>query len=464
MGCPPAVDDPAPAADQKTIPEPTPSIVPLKTPNRIPPEPAFENRAQPNIVIVLIDQLRADQLGIHGSPEENTPNLDRLARGGFYFEHARAPAPWTYPSTVSLLTGLYPSAHGANRLKSPDGAPGSHWINTLSSEITTVGEYAKRTGYRTAGFVTNPYLKPASNVHQGFDHWQHDFVENWATDPADDNAEWWLESSYADSVNPAVTAWARTNTDIPALIYVHYIDVHGPWELAPWRKDGSPHGRNYREEYSISVRHTDRYVGELHSDLDEIFDGNMLFIVTADHGNHLEVEDCNSAYKEAKQSLHDFNLHVPLIFADTGALPYHGSSSRNVSLVDVVPTLLAALSLQPDTWLDGVPLWPVMRGGPDEPRAIHAEVDDRWVSQAVVEGEIKWINLDAPERARFEYHWVTDPHELAEPLGKPDAAQAERFRDLELQHTAMELRAPDRAGLSLEKETLDQLRALGYVE
>jgi arylsulfatase A-like enzyme len=432
-------------------------------PSRVEPAEEFADGTAPNVVLILVDQLRADRLGMHGSPADLTPNLDAMARDGFYFRHARSAAPWTFPSVASLLTGLYPSAHGANRDKTSPAREGSHWINSLSPEITTLAEYAKRAGYQTGGFVTNPYLKPDGRLNQGFDHWEHDFVKTWASGPRNDHTEWWMESSYADSVNPRVLAWATDRVGAPAFLYVHYIDVHGPWELAPWRKSADFRARGFRDEYEIATAYIDRKIGELYRELDELYTGDLIFIVTSDHGNHLELEDFSSGYKKAKQSLHEFNLHVPLIF--TGRrLPYHGNSPENVSLVDVLPTLLAVFAEQPDARLDGVSLWAHLRGEAVPRREIFAEVDDEWVSQSVIVDNLKRIHLEKPRPGNFEYDWRRDPHEISPPLRSVSRDQGERLLALEAAFLAMKTRSPGNEPVELDDRTVEQLRSLGYIE
>src|SRR6185503_15184383 len=116
----------------------------------------------PNIVLVVVDTLRADHVGAYGYPEGTTPHLDAFARDAVRFEHAFSQASWTRPSFASILTSRYPSSH--RTIYKPDSLPG---------EITTLAEVVQDQGYRTAGFVTNFNVAPYFNFGQGFDEYTY---------------------------------------------------------------------------------------------------------------------------------------------------------------------------------------------------------------------------------------------------------------------------------------------------
>ncbi len=429
--------------------------------------------APPNIVLILVDQLRADRVGVYGSPLGLTPRLDRMAREGFYFLRARSPAPWTYPAVVSLHTGLYPRAHGASRLKTDDHG---WWISKVSQEVTTLAEHLEARGYATAGFIANPYLKPESNFPQGFDHYEHDFVDLWALDPANDNDHWWKGSSYANTLNPRVLRFANQSLEQPQFIYVHYIDVHGPWDDAPFLADPCPAIAECSEAnrmapgmiYFRSIHYIDRKIGDLYEALDARFDGNLLFVVTSDHGRTMQQGDLSNRFKVDKASLHDYNLWVPLIFAPTRFFGHRGSTADNVSLVDVLPTLLdLAFADAAEVETHDISLVPSMRGEPLPDRTLLAESDDHAVgyrAEAAIRGDSKFISVLIPERAYFEYDLRADPLELADPLDALSAIQKERLLDLELRLEAIAKQSVPSTPATLDERTVEQLRALGYTD
>ena len=131
--------------------------------------------------------------------------------------------------------------------------------------------------------------------------------------------------------------------------------------------------------YHRAIRYTDAKVGELYDDLNRELDGDLVFIVVADHGRPLTEQDRSSPFKMSKASLHDFNLAVPMIVAGTRFQQARGVVDEPVSLVDVAPTILDLIGYRAAgaaPRFDGVSITPAMRGRPLEPRPIFAEVDD----------------------------------------------------------------------------------------
>jgi len=416
-----------------------------------------------NIVIVLIDQLRADRVGAYGSRLGLTPEIDSLAREGFVFERARSAAPWTYPSVVSLLTGLTPARHGAGRLR---GAEKGWWIGPVSQNLVTLAERLQALGFETAGFVANPYLKPGVGVNQGFGLWRHDFVQSWASDPANSHAKWWQASSYADSVNKAVLAWAASSSAPRRFAYVHYIDAHGPWDAAPFLTDAEKRDLSYGEKYHRGIHYVDARVGELWHQLRRLWGDDLLLIVTSDHGQAQRPEDVSNPLKENKGSLHDFNLRVPLILASHGSMRVRGRWHGNVSLVDVAPTLIELVGGDPhDPPFEGQSLVPILEGraSPSHERRIYAENRDRGLaSQALLLGQDKYVAVAQPVRGHFHYHLEMDPDEMAPLLSRESDEERARFQELAKSVAARRALAPKPADVQLDPEVVERLRALGY--
>ena len=118
--------------------------------------------AAPNIVLVVVDTLRATALGCLGNPRDTSPCMDRLAREGALFERAYSSAPWTIPGTASVLTGL----------SVPQPGLGDSASNPLSERIDTLATVLSRAGFTTAGFSCNPLIDAARNFHRGFETFQ----------------------------------------------------------------------------------------------------------------------------------------------------------------------------------------------------------------------------------------------------------------------------------------------------
>ncbi|MHC4380050.1 MAG: sulfatase, partial [Planctomycetota bacterium] len=188
----------------------------------------------PNIVVVVIDTLRADHLSCYGySPGEDSisPVLDGLAAAGTRFDKAYAQAPWTRPSTASLFTGLYPASHGIVTPYDPLGA-----------DLPTIATMLRSRGYRTVGFSANPQIAPAFGFHHGFQRFWNSTVHieslsagvrlarKLGIGSAPPPLRRGVHDSTADDVNRKVIRWLQSAPeDAPTFLYVHYLDPHDPY-------------------------------------------------------------------------------------------------------------------------------------------------------------------------------------------------------------------------------------------
>ena len=318
----------------------------------------------PNVVMVTIDTLRADHLGCYGYDRPTSPFLDSIAEAGTRFADPVAPAAWTKPSTGTILTGLYPSRHGAlyhgSTLRLPEGE-------------RTLAEGFQDAGYVTAGFVSNPNIKKVFDFDRGFDVFFDSPVEDTLTlacirgtyfgrmlmDLLRHQFNWKYENDVL-SMNRHVLAWLRENGDRRFFLYVHYIDPHIPYDPpAEYRKDfDRDHGfviSNKRKElvgkdrYDAEIRYTDDGVRELVDGLKEAgaWD-DTVFIVTSDHGEE---------FFEHGVLGHGFSLHrevvgVPLIFHGPG-IPAGRVVEGFVPILDLAATTLDAAGLDVETFGDG---------------------------------------------------------------------------------------------------------------
>ena len=180
--------------------------------------PGARSAPRPNILLVLIDTLRADRLGVYGNERGLTPFLDEIAKSGTVFSHAYAPSSWTCPSIASLFTSRYPSQHGAT---TPDA-------RLVASEVT-LAESLSASGYATAGFVANLRLDERLGFGQGFDHWrvfkQLPLVRGKVVQTY--SMEW---------LNPQQTA----SPDQPIFLYLHLTEPHSPYGVSGRQESVSP--------------------------------------------------------------------------------------------------------------------------------------------------------------------------------------------------------------------------------
>jgi arylsulfatase A-like enzyme len=436
-------------------------------------------REPSDVVLVVIDTLRADRLGCYGNGKGLTPFLDELASRGTVFSRAYAASSWTVPSVASLFTSRYPSQHHVTTFDAK-----------LPAREVTLAERLAGAGYVTAGFVANFRLERKLGYAQGFSVW--DVYRNV---PAELRrpALRWVKHQRAQS--PAA----------PQLLYLHYMQPHSPYEppgpvrarLLPASVDQSEVARlnamlrqspfDLRPEdiekleglYDGDVASLDARLRKTFGELDELGVLDHAFVVvTADHGEEFH----EHGRFQHGSSLFEETVRVPLIFVGPGIAA--GRVEENVSLVDVAPTLLDLLGLPPQPSFEGRSLVSRMkprgflarlvgRGAGEQKEDVVLElpetgsrIDVRAHSSALVAGFSKLI---LPVRrksdvgpAREIYDLASDPGERHPnpPALAGDASRLESELKAKLKALAARTGRAERAPLG--KAAKEELRALGY--
>lgn len=424
-----------------------------------------------NIVVVVVDTLRADRVGAATAHGSLTPFLDDLGRRGVRFTHAYSTSSWTNPSVASLFTSRYPSQHLVHGFDS-----------TLAADEVTLAKRLHAAGWLTAGFSANPQLQAQHGYGQGFDAWQ--------TFPS--------FKLPGPELRAACLQWIdahwRRGSGGPLFLYLQYMEPHAPYEPpAPFRAQVAP---GMSDE--TMRRANDLLVGFLWADLtaadvavlSSLYDGEVaavdaelrtlfreleargvldgaLILVTADHGEE---------FREHALLTHGFTLynqaiHVPLVVVGT-PFPPGVAVDSNVSLLDVGPTLLGLAAEPAEPRFEGRSLVPVLYGLAP-PRDVLAELlasqtlDFRRHAAALVREDIKLL-VSPSSRPEFQQDTVfdlaTDPLE-AHP-DPPGTAIDGLLMRLDLERTLGQLapREGEERHRELTPEQRDWLRALGYVE
>ncbi len=422
-----------------------------------------------HVVLVTVDTLRADHLGVYGG-DVATPHFDRLAREGVLVEQAVAHVPLTRPSHVALMSGLLPSVTGVRDNVSPSPIP----------QVPLLAEVLSAEGFETAGFVSAVVISRSSGLSRGFDHYSDQFDArpedprflNKAQKPGDETvaeAMSWLASSIAVD-------------DSRVFLWLHLYDPHEPYEPP------EPYASRYADRpYAGEVAWTDELIGRVDAELKRLgVVDETLLVVTSDHGEGLGDHD---------ELLHGFfayesTLRVPLIARGPGIVP--GSRLQAVAgLVDLYPTILdlVGVAVTVDTGtvdtgtvdtgtvdtgtvgieLSGRSLAATFRGGPELAEVpVYAEtlvprLKFGWSDLRVLrEGRYKFIQAPRPEL----YDVLADPGEL-ENLVQRERGRAGQMRDtlaaLIDADSAAAQKATRGAAASPAPDLLEQLGALGYV-
>ncbi|MEE8278834.1 MAG: sulfatase [Thermoanaerobaculia bacterium] len=421
------------------------------------------------MVLVVVDTLRADHLGLYGYRRPTSPELDRWAQKGAVFENAYATSPWTLASFGSLYTGRLPERHRAGFKF------GRRRFSSLDPAVPTLAELFAAEGHTTASIITNVYLGPTFGLDRGFET----FV-----DLAGDATE---PPQTADVVVDRALAWlAERRPDEPFLLSIHLLDPHLPYGAPPPERGRFTRGyagalqlpfdrlgqvrsgklrlteadREFLAgAYDEEIAFVDRQLGRLFVGLDEagLFERGLVFF-TSDHGEefleHGGFEHGHAMFQEV--------LRIPMIVWGAGIDA--GRLASPVSLIDILPTLAEAAGFHVPAGVEGTSLWGALARGEDLPPG-------RWVAaqwtlqgpqrQALVAWPLKAVLNLRTGRARL-FHLVDDPAE------RRDLAATDRDR---LQELLRDLRRilPDRrpsegAVATLDERTEAQLRALGYLQ
>ena len=327
------------------------------------------SRTRPrNVVLISLDTVRADRMSLFGGVRRTTPAIEALARDGVTFDRAYSAAPWTLPAHAAMLTGRYPSS-----LSEGDDAP----LYRLAPMLSTL---LRERGYDTAAVTGGGFVDAGHGANVGFDTYHEGDV---------DLALEWLRARQG-----ATPFFLFFHTYIAHLPYrdFRYVEGVDGGQLTVLR-DGSPKERleayyaltcglgTYTDAekqfllaaYDGGVAAADELVGRLVAALrDRQLLADTIVIVTSDHGEEFWDHAGRAAYHG--HTLYNELLHVPLVWYDP-SLPRRGVRvDAPVSLVDIVPTVLARLALPSAADVDGVDLGALLEGSADSAeRALFAE-------------------------------------------------------------------------------------------
>ena len=397
---------------------------------------AGPDRAVPDrVLLVTIDTLRADRVGCYGAPHARTPVLDTLAADGVRFAAAVSPAPLTLPSHASLMTGLDPPAHGVRH----------NSIHRLAPGLPTLAERMRGAGFDAAAFVGSLVLDRRFGLARGFDPYD-DRMEGWSSKLAG------FAERPADRVVDAAIAWLE-RAPPRFFLWVHFYDPHAD-HIPPKGFAAAFASRPYDGEIAFA----DLQLGRLLDAIRARFGREgLLLAVTSDHGESLgEHGERTHSY-----GIYDATQRIPLILAGTG-IPAGRVVETSVGLVDVAPTLLAAVGAPALPEAAGRDLAPLFRGRAGEERVLYVETLATWLDYGwsplvgVRTREFKYIR--APRRELYDLR--RDPGELHN-IAEAEPEQVRRLDAVLERHLERGQRASET--VALDDAVRERLESLGYV-
>ena len=436
--------------------------------------------SKPNILILVVDALRADRLGCYGYERATSPYIDLFSKDALFFESCYSTSPWTKTAVGSLFTSLYPSQHGA-----------FFFHSRLPDKRLTLAEVFKNRGYDTLAFQTNPIITRDYNFDQGFSSYSD------------------LTFERAEHVNAQIFSRLRKKRK-PFFAYMHFMETHLPYEPPPeyyslFETDKGPFGisgtqdafqtrllnelglsdkdkRYFSNLYDGEIRYFDDRFKELIVFLKEykLYD-NTIIVLTSDHGeefwDHGGLEHGHTLYNEL--------LHIPLMIKPAGP-PSGKIMEQPAQIVDIYPTLLHLAGLECPDSVEGVSL---VSPSENEKRPLYFEGLLRGAeSKGILRGGIKLIeNTGVMNPYALEYiegfkktHSAKDmnPFELFDLSGDPGEKNNKFLAE---KNAATELRAllfryktavfplgtdsqKDKSGRKQMEKTRDNLRSLGYIK
>jgi arylsulfatase A-like enzyme/Flp pilus assembly protein TadD len=409
---------------------------------RTPGRSAANSTATSNVLLITIDTLRADRVGVYGATQVQTPALDALAGDGMVFERAIAQVPLTWPSHAAILTGTYPFQNGVQDFT---GQP-------LVPKFRSVAQAFKQRGYATGAVVSAFVLDRSWGLARGFD-----FYDDAFSPEAFKIRELGLVDRRAEeSVTHAIN-WLKKNSRRPFFFWLHLYDPHSPYHPP------EPYRTQYRDHpYDGEIAYADHEIGRLIRWLksNRLYDRSLI-VLLSDHGESLG----EHGEKEHGFFIYDSTVRIPLIVKPpVGSGFRRGRIARPVETVAVAPTLLRFAGIK-----DVIEKQFESRGllGPE------AEKEDSAYSETFYPfSSFGWSPLHALETSRYRYidapvpelyDIVADPTEknnLAVQQGATVAVLKDRLQSLMRQNPFKPSKG-ESSGLS--PDAMEKLRALGYV-
>jgi choline-sulfatase len=435
------------------------------------PAPGSRKPAR-NVILLVMDTARADVFRpFNAKSTVRTPAFDRLSEESTVFTSAYAAENWTKPSVATILSGLYPTTHGTKGDS-----------DVLSSDVRLLSEHLQRKSFATASFIANGYCSDKFGFKRGWDEYRNYIREN--------------KPSEAEHVFGDALTWITKHTEERFFVYLQTIDPHVPYDppaeylrmyfpgdyrgrvgrsldgleqlaIASQKKPIDAQDWNYiKALYEAEVTYHDAHLGKFLAKLDEMgLLDETLFVVTNDHGeelrDHGKLGHGHSLYEELVRA--PLMIRYPALF--------RGQRVREpAENVDIFPTVLEALGLEPVSDIDGVSLLPMLEGKPPAvPNYAISEFRDgyrsvrvgRWKMIAGQNGQRRLFDLEADPaeqtdqvRRSFIASRMCEQH-LSEFLASP--AKTSRYREANVQQRRFKP-----GFVKQDPELKKQLEALGY--
>ena len=416
-----------------------------------------------NVILVSIDTLRKDHLGLYGYQRPTSPVIDEFSKNTAIFDLAISQAPSTTPSHASILTGVIPSVHKALFSQS----------SRISDSVQTLAESLKQAGYSTASFNGGSQLSARFGFDRGFDVYQ--------TFERTD----YQNERLADRISEAVN-WMNEHKTERFFLFLHSYEVHMPYapdasELALFETDYKGPLPNLLSEemarsinkkrlvisqadkehivnlYDAEIHGMDAAFAELINYLKRsgLFDKSII-VFTSDHGDEMGEHGRMATHAD---TLYDELLRVPLLIKFPNGLFAGSKITHQVRSIDILPTILDVLGLRTGPLVQGKSLTGLLEGETEfDPHAL-SQIDAKVKRLHYSLRTVDWKFIKFKNRL---FQLKTDPGELKNVARDfPEIAEQLKNQAKEILKTENDSKAQ---GAEVDQKTMEQLRSLGYVK
>lgn len=440
----------------------------------------------PNVLVIVVDTLRADHLSAYGYSRPTSPNLDQLAKSGVLFQNAISPSSWSLPSHASLVTGRAVHEHGMGNV---EPMPWLGWGKSGLNGLATIGEALQAHGYRTAAFSANRiYFTSNVGLGRGFMHFEDYFdsigdcfvrtefgrefarlymnrspkskftrafryfgLGSWLDKDSEGSGDYggiFGIRKRADEVNRETLRWVARDRQHPFFAFLNYLDVHYAYGGPPdYPKPAWDRGTT-TDEYDAGIKYTDDYIGRLLQAFDQ--SGvlrNTIVVVTSDHGESLGAHGLSfhgaALYREL--------VHVPLIIAYPGHIPGGVRIDQPVENAAIPHTVLELIGTKqnpfpgpslsllwgqspPQDWPNATSELPQTNTIVAADRKMQGQIPlgtDGWMNSVI---SPRWQMIEHEKHAPQIYDWRADPGELHNLADSEEGREAIRALESAVPH------------------------------
>ncbi|MCU0289333.1 MAG: sulfatase [Acidobacteria bacterium] len=412
-----------------------------------------KSTVEPNVVLIVLDTLRADHLPFYGYEKNTAPFLSEIASRGVVFENTFSASSWTGPATASIFTSLYPFQHGVTS----GFFAGKFFkieINRIPNHVQTLPELLKKNGYKTYCAANNPNICEEEGFAQGFD--------NFAL----------FKDAHEKKMTLQLEKWAsEIKTQKKYFLYIHYNDCHIPYTARePWYEKKEKKRDDVLARYDSEINYVDEKIKKMYNLLK--WDKNTLLIITADHGeefwDHKKTGHGRTLYSEV--------IRVPLIIYFPGEKNANKKIKINASNMDILPTIRDYLGLKNTEVEEGMSLLPLIRN------ENNPQFHERWIfshllkhhkdnngkiayHKATIYQDWKYIYIDMFQEKyiRELFNMKEDPMDQYNVYEKNTKLANQLFaKYIEFEKKCRKF-SQETQKINLDQKKMDELKTLGYV-